>query len=308
MILVLTAGCPSSDDGGQDTDTDGASDGSGDTGQTTATNATNASNASTMSGPGDSTGGGESTGGSSMDGTSDTGAVDETGSTGADDESTGAASSCDFQTVDGILVMEAESLPIGEDWMIGTEVKGFYGPGYIDWMGEDHPEDVSNGVVEVTIGIAEAGRYRLQWRNQVGSTTDNNDSWVKFADATGFYGVQPDGDNERRVYPVPECQDKMAMAEVEALPEVSSVSCVEGQSLDGWLKVYSVGADEWTWSTRTNDFDGFDVVAEFDAPGDYTFSFAARSSRHLIDRLVIHRYDLENDVVRDESLAETPCR
>lgn len=226
-------------------------------------------------------------------------------------ETTGTPSDCDFEAVDGMIVIEAESLPIVEDWQIQTTEPGYYGDGYIVWAGASHNGDPTHGVMQVTIHVAEPGRYRLQWRNRIGmgsNTTEHNDSWFKLPDAADSYGLQMSGMGELRRYPRPRCEDADAMAAIEALPEVASAACVEGASADDWFKVYSSGADDWRWSTRTNDNDAHDVMMELAAPGDYTFMMAARGDWHLVDRIVIHQEGLDDAVVQDPAAVETACR
>ena len=73
------------------------------------------------------------------------------------------------------------------------------------------------------------------------------------------------------------------------------------------MKVYSSGATDWRWIANTSDNDASFPMAEFDAPGIYTLELAARADYNLIDRLVIHQDDLNDNVVRDLALATTPC-
>jgi hypothetical protein len=292
----------------------GDDDGGGDAASTG--NAATAGDASTGGGPGGGSTDPTTMGGETMgDATATTGAdsttsgVDDATSSGSG-SSGGAVSECDFEAVDSRVVIEAESLPVGEDWQILTDETGYYADGYIGWTGAAFNNDPTHGVTSVTIFIAEPGRYRLQWRNRIGigaDTTNHNDSWVKFPDATDYYGLQLQGSDERRVYPSPKCDDAAAMAAIEALPQVIAVDCVAGSSSDDWFKVYSSGANDWSWSTSTNDNNGYQVVMEFDQPGDYTFSIAARGDLHLIDRIVIHELSIDNGVVQDPKAAETAC-
>lgn len=226
-------------------------------------------------------------------------------------ETTGAPSDCDYEAVDGMIVIEAESLPILEDWQIETTEPGYYVDGYIGWTRGSYNGDPTHGVMQVTIHVAAPGRYRLRWRNRIGmgtNTTEHNDSWAKFPDAADSYGLQLSGTNELRRYPRPRCEDADAMAAIEALPAVESAACVEGASVDDWFKVYSSGANDWSWSTRTNDNDAHDVMVEFAAPGDYTFMMAARGDWHLVDRIVIHQEGLDDALVEDPAAVETACR
>jgi len=300
-VLALVIGC--GDDGGG---------GSGESGTSTSSSTSgSATDPATdpATGSVDSTDGGPS---SATDPASSSGSADEdsTGESGQTSATTGEPSRCDYETVDGRIVIEAEDLPILEDWEILTTEGGYYAEGYIGWTGASHNNDPTHGVMSVTILVAEPGRYRLRWRNRIGmgaNTTEHNDTWVKFPDAADYYGLQSPGADELRRYPRPRCEDADAMAAVEALPQVMEADCVEGSSTDGWFKVYSSGASDWSWSTRTNDNDAFDVMVEFDDPGDYTFMMAARADWHLIDRIVIHEEGLDDGTVEEPAAEPTAC-
>jgi hypothetical protein len=243
-------------------------------------------------------------------GTDTSGAMASTGGDATGEDATGVSSRCDYEAVDGMIVIEAENLPITEDWAIQTAEPGYSGDGYIVWTRGSNNGDPTHGVLEVTIHVSEPGRYRLRWRNRIGmgtNTTEHNDTWAKFPDAAAYYGLQMAGADELRRYPRPTCEDADAMAAVEALPQVAAAECVEGSSLDDWFKVYSSGASDWSWSTRTNDNDAFDVMVELDSPGDYTFAMAARADWHLVDRIVIHQEGLDDAVVESLDVPETPC-
>jgi hypothetical protein len=207
-------------------------------------------------------------------------------------------------------VIEAETLPLVEDWAIRSDDAGFTGSGYIRWEGRSRNNDPTHGVMEVAIEITEPGRYRLQWHNRIGmgdDPTEHNDTWVKFPSSAAYYGVKNNSDPEERRYPKPLCEDAAAMAAIAAAPEVAEAVCPEGSTRDGWLKVYSSGARDWRWSTNTSDNDASRVLVEFDAPGVYTLSLAARGDFHQIDRIVLHDDTLADADVRDLTLPETAC-
>ncbi len=213
---------------------------------------------------------------------------------------------CDFEAQNGIVVIEAESLPLNENWQIGTDGDITY----IEWTGSSHNNDPTHGVMEVEIRITEPGRYQLQWYTQIGmgtNTTEHNDAWVKFPDAADYYGLKGEAGAEIRRYWKPICEDDTAMAEIEAMPEVDTASCAEGSTRDGWMKVYSSGATDWRWSARTSDNDASNVMAEFPQAGVYTFAMAARADFSRYDRILLHREELANNDVRDLSLPETVC-
>ncbi len=164
--------------------------------------------------------------------------------------------------------------------------------------------------MSVTLFFAEPGRYRLQWRNRIGqgsNTTEHNDTWVSFPDVDGFFGRRDDGEGERRVYARPLCEDADLMMAIADMAGVTTAGCPEGATADGWLKVYSSGASDWSWSTFTNDNDGHQVVLEVDAAGDYTMMLSQRADRHLIDRIVIHEARIADAIVHAEANAETVC-
>lgn len=213
---------------------------------------------------------------------------------------------CDFEAVNGIVVIEAESLPLNEDWRTGTDGAITY----IEWNGPSHNNDPTHGVMAVDVRISEPGRYQLQWYTQIGmgtNATEHNDSWVKFPDADDYYGLKGDAGAEVRRYWKPACEDQTFVSSILALPQVSEVTCAQGSTRDGWMKVYSSGAQDWRWSARTSDNDASNVMAEFATAGVYTFTMAARADFSRYDRIVLHQEDLSNAAVQDLSLAETAC-
>jgi len=215
-----------------------------------------------------------------------------------------------FEFVDGLLVFEGESLPINERWEVRSREGGFNGSGYIEWTGESHNNDPTNGVMEIMLRVPEAGRYQLTWRTRIGmgtNTTEHNDTWVIFPDAADYYGLKGDEGAEIRRYPKPICDDGAAMDAIVAMDGVDTADCVRGSTRDGWLKVYSSGADDWRWSARTSDNDASTVTVEFGDAGDYTMRLAARADHSLLDRIVLYREDIGRDAREDLSLPETRC-
>lgn len=218
---------------------------------------------------------------------------------------------CDYRFgADGALRIEAEDLPLNASWQIGTDEPGYSGSGYIVWTGSSSNNRPGNGLMEIAIRVPEAGRYRLQWRNRIGkgnNTTEHNDTWLRFTDAVDYYGKKGPSDEESRRYPKPQCEDDDFMDAIRSRTEISEARCAAGSTRDGWMKVYSSGARDWRWSTRTSDNDAHDIFVEYDAPGVYTVQMSARADFHLIDRIVLHREEVERSVVEAE-MAPTPCR
>ncbi len=238
------------------------------------------------------------------------GSAGNAGSGGGSAGSGGAPAACDFKVgSNGVLVMEAETLKLSGNWQTANKEPGAYGSGYIQWTGSSQNNNPGLGVINVKLGIDQAGRYRMQWRSRIGmgtNTTEHNDTWVRFPDADSYYGMKGAPNNESRRYPKPKCEDTTFMASINALPSVSDAKCPNGSTKDGWMKVYCSGATNWNWSTNTSDNDGHPIYAEFKA-GTYTLELSARADFHLIDRIVIHREGVANNVAQDSNLKPTPC-
>jgi len=217
---------------------------------------------------------------------------------------------CDYETVNGLLVIEAESLPINEDWIIADDRPGFFGTGFIEWTGQSQNGRPGSGEMEVKLRFTRAGQYRMQWHNRIGmgnNPTEHNDTWVKLEGVADSYGYRVRDGMESRRYPKPKCEDDAFMASVEAKPEVTGAECAEGSTRDDWFKVYSTNARDWRWSTRTSDNDAHEIGIDIAAPGVYTMLLSARGDHHLIDRIVIHERAIDDDAVHAPNNAETRC-
>lgn len=280
LVFLLACG------GDDDVPADAGSDSSRDTGEDAAT-ADTASDAPSTDAP--STDGGE-------DAPADADVTPDAG-----------LSECDYRSVDGLVVIEAEDLPLSEDWEIGRE-DAASGGAYIFWSGSAFNNDPTHGVMSVDVAFTAAGRYTLQWLTRVGmgdDATEHNDVWFR-VDSPGFFGVQGDPP-EARVYPKPRCEDDAFLSTVVADVDVASAGCPAGSSRDGWFKVYSSGALDWRWSSRTSDNDAHAVVIEVDAPGVLTIEFAARADFSFLDRIVFQRDGVSNEDARDLERSTTPC-
>ncbi len=186
----------------------------------------------------------------------------------------------------GLMVIEAESIgSLPGSWKGLTthsapnlDLSGgpSSGPGFITWQGNQSLGNPGISTLVFPVEINNPGTYRFRWRNQVGNgtnTTEHNDTWLKISGAA-FYGGKANGNvvcpkgldpNENR------CQG----------------SAPNGGGANGWFKVYSSGATSWSWSTRTSDNDAHNIFVRFDQPGLYEIRLSARSSFHIIDRMVL---------------------
>ena len=152
-----------------------------------------------------------------------------------------------------------------------TTKAGYTGASYITWEGGDKFSNPGVGTINAKIKITKTGTYRFQWRNAVGegtNTTEFNDSWLKFPDASDFYG-QKGNDVNSRVYPKGSGKTPLP----------------EGAGSNGWFKIYTGGTTNWNWNSNTSDNDAHQVYVVFNTPGTYTMQISGRSDKHAIDRI-----------------------
>ncbi len=208
---------------------------------------------------------------------------DRVGSWNANGGSTSGA----FEEQEGLVVIEMESADaLPEGWKTGpspdisspdiNDVQNASGGAFIVWQGEESPGQPGNDLLIYEVQINTTGTYKFQWRNQVGkgnNTTTHNDTWLKI-EADAFYGQKADS---HIVCPKGTMQNDCSGEEPN------------GAGAGGWFKVYSNSADSWSWSTNTSDSDPHEIFARFDAPGLYRILVAARSSHHVLDRMVLSR-------------------
>ncbi len=194
------------------------------------------------------------------------------------------AKDCIYSEQNGLVVIEAEDLALNADWKIGDETttNGFAGSGYIYWDGADHFGDADNGIIEFKIQINNPGIYTFHWHNKIGSgtsSTDFNDSWFKVVDADEYYAEL----NNEKYY----------------AHGSGNTPNPEGAGDNGFFKVFSSGTTDWTWRSTTSDNEGYDIKANFAQAGVYTLQIAARSTMHLIDRIVLYAEDAEDPMNLD---------
>jgi hypothetical protein len=205
-----------------------------------------------------------------------------------------------FVETNGILVMEAESIgAFPDDWKnasssaapdINLSAGEPTGGDYLSWEGEESPTIPGVSVLVYRFQINNTGVYRFRWRSQVGLGTDTtmfNDTWVRI-EADSFYGEQTSTGSIV-------CPIGYDPAENDCTGGVPV-----GDGGDGWFKVYSTSANTWSWSTVTSDFDGHRIFARFDQPGIYELKLSARSSFHIIDRLVLNNDFYQGNVISTE--------
>lgn len=192
----------------------------------------------------------------------------------------------DYEEIDGLVLMEAENLEVISGWQEMTTSTGFTGAGYLNWQGGNSFNTPGSGVISTSIKINTPGTYFFQWRNRIGagsSTTDNNDSWLRFPDADDFYGER----GSSIVYP----------------HGSGKTPNPNGAGSDGWFKVYANNLN-WNWTSNTSDNDPHSIYVTFNSAGTYTMEISGRSNNHLIDRIVLSQnYNGQTNT----NLTETLC-
>lgn len=200
-----------------------------------------------------------------------------------------------FVERENIIVVEVESVAAGAGWSREASVSGFSGDSYYRWNGANAFNSPGNGLTEYKFYISNPGTYHFRWRSKIMHGTDpteSNDTWLRIPDADDFFAKN--GSSIK--YP------KGGMF-------VQSDVIVNGSSSGGWMKVYSSGTTQWTWSARTSDNDAHEIYATFNEPGEYTVQISGRSKNHAVDRFVLFK-DSEYSVNQATSLSleETLCQ
>lgn len=95
-----------------------------------------------------------------------------------------AANGIVFEESDGVILFEAESIPLSEGWVNGDDHQGFSGDGYITWADSTTVEKNNQGLLPYKIKISKPGIYTLKLRNfhDCEDFTECNDVFVKMND------------------------------------------------------------------------------------------------------------------------------
>ncbi len=105
-----------------------------------------------------------------------------------------------FQEVDGRIVIEAESVPLTDEWVVSTTEPGYSGKGYIRWM-TDNIHEISHqhrGVLVYKLRITNPGKYRMALRSSHRGAPER-DKWNDCWTLVGLNPVSPYG-NTRKTY------------------------------------------------------------------------------------------------------------
>ncbi len=198
-----------------------------------------------------------------------------------------------YEEKDGLIVVEFESIKDHNDWTKENSTTGFLGTHYLVWKENQFLNAPGNGLLTYKIKISNPGVYQFIWRSRITNGTsgsEHNDSWLRFSDASKFYGKK----GESVVYPA----------------DTGQSPTPNGSSKGGWFKIYKSGdAEQWKWQSSTSDNDAHDIFVEFDASGIYTLEVSARSTFHALDRFVLFSENItQNDAINEIAvLSEITC-
>ena len=182
-----------------------------------------------------------------------------------------------FDEENGLVVIEMESLTFDTNWILESTQSGFTGTGYLNNQTDSFGLP-GIGTITASVNITNPGLYRFQWHNRIGiidpmnPSTEHNDAWLRFPDASDFFSAEDTAGTQDIKYP----------------KGSGKTPVVNGAGSDGWFKVYTNNLG-WTWATQTSDNELQYVFVQFDNPGIYTMEISSRSAGHLIDRATLHR-------------------
>jgi len=177
-------------------------------------------------------------------------------------------------------------------WNLESNIENYLGEGYLVWKGNNNFSTTGIAKLTYKIQINNVGIYRFMWRSRItkgDSSTEANDTWLRFPDADDFYGMKLTGDI---VYPKGSGKTPLP----------------EGAGSSGWFKVYMNTIDKWIWRATTSDHDPHNIFVEFKNPGEYTMEISARSAYHAIDRFALFQLDIPQPTSPSIPVSEVVCK
>ena len=99
-----------------------------------------------------------------------------------------------FLEDNGLVVIQAESVPLAGDWVFESSDAGYTGSGYLRWDGPNHYGNPGVGTLAYKVFINEPGEYNVRLRiSHLGAPAGDqwNDVWVKMNDGTWVKTLHP---------------------------------------------------------------------------------------------------------------------
>jgi len=185
-----------------------------------------------------------------------------------------------FQEVDGKIVIEAESVPLTDEWILDTTEPGYSGSGYIRWMPSwihkiSHQHE---GVLIYKLRITNPGKYRMALRSSHFGAPER-DKWNDCWTVMGLNPVSPYGITRKTYH-----------------------SITQKQFDDGTGFTWHTTHDNYGAVSRT---DGHFSKPVYDlGTGDHYFWICGRSGGYRIDK--IHFFKEGVSGFKDDSEPTTP--
>ncbi|QXP60873.1 hypothetical protein [Olleya sp. HaHaR_3_96] len=199
-----------------------------------------------------------------------------------------------FNEQNALLLVECENTVFASTWALINDTSNATGTGYL--INEAQNNAPGSNLSTYQLQINTVGTYRFIWRSAVKegtNSTEANDTWLRFADASDFYGLKSSTDHI--VYP----------------NGVGKTPIPNGSSSDGWFKIYRSGNDlDFKWQAKTSDNDSHDIYVQFDTPGIYTMEISGRSKGHAIDKFLLFQPTLytENEATALDTFSAITCQ
>lgn len=169
-----------------------------------------------------------------------------------------------YMEKDGVVVIEAESIPSPAGWAYFADKSGHTGYGYYEWQTKKQGLPAGQGLLKYRFEIGTSGNYQLLLREKMRDPKnrpdtldpDGNDVWVKF---TGGKDVEK--------------------------------QAVLGND---WGKIAILGHPEgWTFNTNADQSKTHEITpaCRYFDKGVYTIELSGRSEGYAIDRIVLSKFD-----------------
>lgn len=183
-----------------------------------------------------------------------------------------------FVEVDGRIVIEAETVPLTDEWIVDATEPGYSGEGYIRWMPEWIGEisHQHRGVLVYRLRITTPGQYRMAMRTSHRGAPER-DKWNDCWTVMGLNPVSPYGETRKTYHSINQEQ-------------------------------FDEGAG-FTWHTTHDNYgtvantDGHFSVPVYDLkPGDHYFWICGRSGGFRIDKIHFFLEGVEGFKSDDEAV------
>ncbi len=198
-----------------------------------------------------------------------------------------------FVEEEGLVIGEIETAKLSDDWEFKNDIEGASGSGYVVWKGRSFGGNPGNAVLTYSIKINTPGTYEFIWRSRITegrSNSENNDSWLRFKDADDFFGRREQGGSVSIVYP----------------KGSGKTPNPNGQSADGWFKIYMNTVGSWEWISGTSDNNFHKVFVTFSEAKTYSMEISPRSPSHGLDKFTLFLEGKKN--IKDNApLSEVKC-